>query len=281
MGTNPMTQNFTAQVDEKNIDLKSLRSPEPSTISTVSVVTEEECVTIRKTLEDLREHWISRHPVAPFYTLGASNYFDLAYNPELPYYRMAQRYNPILRDRLGWIYDRLVAVLSAELQAPVEFRDSLALPGFHIFLAHPAFEHPRNLMHRDWFKARYDPDAVSNPIHCDTPHLLFNWGTSYEGVDFKHPISFTLAISLPQAGAGMHVWDLHRDETLELTQPEVLALLDSREKQLYRYQVGSMALHSGFYYHQVAPFQSVQPTDARITLQGHGICCQGRWQLYW
>jgi hypothetical protein len=45
--------------------------------------------------------------------------------------------------------------------------------------------------------------------------------------------------------------------------------------------VGGMALHSGFNYHQVAPMQNAQPDDVRITFQGHGLFCQGSWQLYW
>lgn len=254
---------------------------EQSRVTDLAMLTAQECLAIRETVEELREFWIQRHPVAPFYTLGASNYFDLAYHAAPPYNRMAQHYNPILRDRFGWLYERLAATLSQQLQADIDYRESLALPGFHIFLADTAFQHPQALTHGDWFRARYNPDIVSNPIHCDTPHLLFNWGDSYTGIDFKNPISFTLAIALPQSGAGMYVWDLHRNETLGLSQPELLALLESRETSLHSYTIGSLALHSGLYYHQIAPFQDVQPNDARITLQGHGICCQGRWQLYW
>ncbi len=254
---------------------------ERSRVSQVPILTPQECVTIRTLIDELRESWIQRHPVAPFFTLGASNYFDLAYLANPPYYQMAQQYNPILKERFGWLYDRLAVVLSNHLQAPVDYKESLALPGFHIFLDHAAFQHPRDLTHRDWFRDRYDPAAVSNPIHCDTPHLLFNWGSSYDGIDFKNPISFTLAIALPQSGGGMYVWDLHRDETLGLPQTELRQLLDSRQKTLHSYTIGAAALHSGFYYHQIAPFRDVQPHDARITLQGHGICCQGRWQLYW
>lgn len=252
-----------------------------SVVTSLPLLTESECAQLKLTVEELQEHWIQRHPTVPFYTLGASNYFDIAYNPELPYYRMAQQYNPILRQHFAWLYDRLSVCLSQHLQAPTAYRESLALPGFHIFLSHPAFANPQALTHQEWFKVRYQPDVVSSPIHCDTPHFVVDWGTSREGLDFNHPISFTLAIALPTGGAGMYVWDLRLQETIGLSQEALTTRLNSREKQLCSYQEGSLSLHSGMYYHQVAPMPAMLPGDVRITLQGHGLMSHGVWQLYW
>jgi hypothetical protein len=250
-------------------------------VKNVAMLTISDCLRVRQTLETLRSHWVQRHPVAPFYTLGASNYYDIADNPERPYAEMALKYNAILRDRLGWLYDQLAATLAAELQAPVGYPEGFALPGFHIFESFPAFEQPQALLHREWFRQRYNPDVISTPIHCDTPHLLFNWGSSYHDINFSHPISLTLAITLPQNGAGMYVWQLHRNETLTLMPAAVTELLETRPKALHLYQAGHFALHSGYWYHQVAPFWEAQPGDMRITLQGHGLKCHGTWQLYW
>jgi hypothetical protein len=249
-------------------------------VTTIELLTQQECQEVSTVVEDLKDLWIQRHPVVPFYTLGASNYFDIAYNPQLPYYIMAKEYNPILMESLGWLYERLAATLAQQLKAPVGYRETLALPGFHIFLSDKAFEQPKALTHQEWFRHRYDPEFMGNPIHCDTPHLVVNWGTK-EGIDFTNPISFTLSIALPKSGAGMYVWDLRLDETIGLSQKELLNLLNSRNKRLYSYKVGSMALHSGLNYHQVAPMQNAQPDDVRITLQGHGLFCQGSWKLYW
>ena len=252
-----------------------------SPITDVAILTPAECVQVRSAVENLREHWIQRHPVFPFYTLGASNYFDLAYLANPPYYEMAAACNHLLQSHLGWLYQKVAETLAQHLQAPVAYRDSLALPGFHIFLSDRAFERPKALTHQEWFQARYDPETMSNPVHCDTPHLLFNWGASYQGVDFQNPISITLSIALPSSGAGMYVWDLHRNETLGMSQDELLQQFEARERRLHPYAIGHCALHSGFYYHQVAPFWNAQPDDIRITLQGHGLRCQGVWQLYW
>lgn len=250
------------------------------TVNDIEMLTEQECDDVRSVVEDWKDIWIQRHPVAPFYTLGASNYFDIAYNPKLPYYRMAKLYNPILLERLGWLYERLADTLAKKLEAPVGYRETLALPGFHIFLSHKAFEQPKDLTHQEWFRRRYVPEVVGNPIHCDTPHFVVDWGTT-EGIDFSNPLSFTLALALPKSGAGIYVWDLQLDETIDLSQTELLNLVNSREKRIHSYKVGSLALHSGLNYHQVAPLRNMQPDEVRITLQGHSLFCQGSWQLYW
>jgi hypothetical protein len=249
-------------------------------ITDIKLLTKQECLEIRSAIYKLKELWIQRHPVAPFYTLGASNYFDIAHNPHHNYYKTAKYYNSILLEHLGWLYQRLANTLAEILEAPTTYPETLALPGFHIFLAHKYFEKMRALTHQEWFRTRYDPEVVSSPIHCDTPHTVVDWGTS-EPVDFSHPVSFTLAISLPKSGAGMYVWNLHLEETIGLNKAALLHLLHSREKSLHSYQVGWFTLHSGLMYHQVAPMQNLQPDDERITLQGHGLLHKRKWQLYW
>lgn len=249
-------------------------------ITNVDLLTEPECLEVRSVIYDLKDSWIQRHPVVPFYTLGASNYFDIAYNPRPNYYSMAKRYNAILHERLEWLYERLANTLEQQLGAPVGYRETLAMPGFHIFLAHKAFENPIELTHQEWFRSRYDPEIVANPIHCDTPHMVVNWGVK-EGIDFSNPISFTIAIALPKTGGGMYVWDLHLKETIGLSQTDLLDRIHSSTKRLHSYKVGKLALHSGLMYHQVAPMQNMQMDEERITLQGHGLMCQGIWQLYW
>ncbi len=246
----------------------------------IEVLSADECARVRSSLQEMREHWIQRHPVAPFYTLGASNYFDIAYNPLLPYYRMAARFNPIMRERLGWLYDRVAEKLSQHFSAPVTYRENLALPGFHIFLSHQSFEHPQNLTHMEWFRAKGKADVVANPIHCDTAHKVVDWSGA-EAIDFDNPISITLPIALPRTGAGLNVWDFGLERSEGLSQSELHELLNTSDTLLHSYQLGSLATHSGLRYHQVAAMNDLQPDDERITLQGHGVLCEGTWQLFW
>lgn len=249
-------------------------------ITDVDLLTEPECREICSVVYDLKDLWIQRHPVAPFYTLGASHYWDIPLNPQPRYYEMAKQYNRILRDRLGWLYERLADTLAEHLKAPVGYRDTLGLPGFHIFLAHSAFKQMQDLTNQEWLHSRHNPDIVASPIHCDTAHLLVNWGTK-DGIDFSNPISFTLAIGLPKSGGGLYVWDLYLKEAQGLSKEEFLDRIDARNRKLYSYTVGQLALHSGLMFHQVASMPNIEMDDERITLQGHGLMCHGVWQLYW
>lgn len=252
----------------------------PALLTDLDLISVEQCTQVRERLDGLRDLWIQRHPVVPFYTLGASNYFDIAYNPELPYYRMARETNPILRREFGWMYDTLAARLQHEFGLPVEYPEKLALPGFHIFLAHEGLRNPRALMHREWFQKKDDPAVMSSPIHCDTPQFVINW-SGIRDVSLSQPFSVTLALGLPASGAGMYVWNLQMDETREMPDAEVFNLLQSRERWLHEYQLGRFCLHSGLRYHQIAPIPEVQPGDVRITLQGHGIIGRNSTKLYW
>ena len=230
-------------------------------ISSLSVLTLSECQEIRSLVYALKECWLKRNPFVPFYTLGATSYIDAAKNQQ-DYYSKAQQYNPILRDRLEWLYKRLAEILAQYLKAPTSYQHSLALPGFHIYLACKLFEQP-----------------IAS-VHCDLQYKLVNW-ESPEQTNFNTPISFTLAISLPKFGGGLNIWEVQAQEILELPGSEIKQLIKSRAKRFYPYQVGQLIIHSGHSIHQAAPAKNIQPDDERITLQGHGIFNQGSWQLYW
>jgi hypothetical protein len=249
-------------------------------ISEIEALTSDECADARNTLHELRQHWIQRHPTAPFFTLGASNYFDIAFNPMLPYYRFAALFNPVMRDRLGWLYERVADRLARHLGERVSYREGLALPGFHILLADKSFETAQDLTHLEWFKAKGKADIVGNAIHCDTAHKVVNWGTG-EGIDFAHPISITLSIALPGSGAGLNYWDFGQEKTEGMPQKDLRELLLGSEKHYLPYRVGAIVVHSGLRYHQMAPMRELVATDERITLQGHGLLCNGTWQLFW
>lgn len=230
-------------------------------ISSLSVLTLAECQEIRSLVYTLKECWLQRNPFVPFYTLGAASYIDAAKNQQ-DYYRKAQQYNPILRDRLEWLYKRLAETIAQFLKAPTSYQHSLALPGFHIYLACKLFEQP-----------------IAS-IHCDLQYKLVNWESPNQ-TDFTQPISFTLAISLPKFGGGLNIWEVRHQEIMEIPRSEIQQLIKSRAKRFYPYQVGQLIIHSGHTIHQAAPAKNIQPDDERITVQGHGIFSQGSWQLYW
>ncbi|WP_334745439.1 hypothetical protein [Nostoc sp.] len=224
------------------------------------MLTKEECLKVRSTVHELKEFWIPRHHTLPFYTLGLASPYDVPKDKQ-SYYKQAKHYNSILREHLGWLYERLTDTLKKFLQAPTSYPDNLALPGFHIFLADKAFEQPMGT------------------VHCDKSYM-FHWDSS-EKVDFNNPISFTQTVSLPKYGAGIYMWDLQYDEVKGLEHQEIEQLASRRKKSFHPYKRGGLILHSGHIVHQIAPIKNLQPEDERITLQGHGVFYQNAWQLHW
>lgn len=226
----------------------------------IALLTEEECLKISFEVYELKEFWIQRHPLLPFYTLGVASPYDVPKDKQ-GYYNKAKLYNSILREHFGWLYERLAGTLFKHLGEPTFYPDQLALPGFHIFLGHKAFEQPMGT------------------VHCDKSYM-FHWEPSEE-INFNNPISFTLPISLPKLGGGMYVWDLQYEEVKGLDHQEIEQLAIMRKNSFHPYKVGKLVLHSGHMVHQIAPGKNLQPDDERITLQGHGLICQDTWQLHW
>jgi hypothetical protein len=171
--------------------------------------------------------------------------------------------NPILRERFGWLYERLLQTLEEHFGEPVRYWDTLGLPGFKMFLGHEAFASEFDVSH-------YDEQQYTLP---ESERLQDGY--------LDKQLTFTLPIALPKSGSGLEVWNLHAKETQGLSREDKDQLLLTRQKRLYRYKAGELVSHSGLYYHRVPPIRDVQPDDERITLQGHGIFYQGSWQLYW
>ncbi len=222
---------------------------------------EAECQHVRAHVYDLKDYWKMRSPQGlPFYTLGAASYIDAKLG--LAHYKFeANKLNVMLWEHFHFAYQRLQTILSQRLDCPVDFEKDLALPGFHIFMANKVFEKP-----------------VAS-IHFDLQHELIDW--KYQQIDFSSPISFTLSISLPMSGGGLNYWDISQEEIRDLSQEKKQLYIMSKEKKYFPYQVGYCVMHRGLFLHQIAPQHHYHPNDERITLQGHGLFCDGAYRLYW
>ncbi len=235
-----------------------------SALHSIPVLTDAECARVRLAVLALRPHWTKRIPSLPFYTLGTVSYID-AVGDEPPYATLVPQGNRVLRLHFGWLYERLLVLLSQALGRPAVFAETtdgpLGLPGFHIHLSDPAFE------------------SDIAPVHFDLQYRLHDWrGLS---IDRDHPISFTLAIALPQHGGGLRTWDVSLTERRTRADESPEELAQGREAVFHAYRCGHLALHSGHLMHQIAPGIDLQPQDERITLQGHGVYADGLWRLYW
>ncbi len=230
-------------------------------IARLDLLSSEECSAVRSTVFELRGSWLRRDAEFPFFTLGAASYIDAQADRE-DYQAKARAFNPLLSRHFGGLYQKLATRLASHLGAPVAYAPVLALPGYHVYLAHPIFEKP-----------------IAS-IHCDTQYRLVDWSWA-ERVDLAHPMSFTLAVALPHCGGGMHTWDLHFDQLLDLDPQLRGRRIRDSEPRYSAYQLGQIVLHSGHVLHQAAPARKVLGGDERITLQGHALQCDGTWILYW
>jgi len=231
-------------------------------IKDISFLTLEECQEVRRIIYDLKRFWNQTDTYEPAYTLGVATYRHAPPNPLPLYYAKARLFNPLLREHLGWLYDRLLMILAEELGQPTCYREDLALPGFHIFVAHEIWK--VNVLQ----------------AHVDGQFKYHHWAPEAE-VHFQRPLSFTLAISLPKAGGGLDMWDLNQEECVGISKLDRLNLLATKKVTYHPYTVGKIALHIGKIYHRIGNLESMETGDERITLQGHGLLCQGTWQLYW
>jgi len=84
---------------------------------------------------------------------------------------------------------------------------------------------------------------------------------------------------------GLNTWDLSFEEQAAQLQASKFApveeIAQSRTRTFHPYTPGVLMLHSGHTLHQIAAVDQVYPDDERITLQGHGLYCDGAWTIYW
>jgi hypothetical protein len=235
-----------------------------SDVASVQVLNESEASRVQDIVYELRPYWRLVGTRLPFFTLGAASYIHAARRQE-EYVDLASRLNPILATRFADLYARLLTALSDNLGLPVTFLDfeGLALPGFHIYQFHPELDFLRPQVHKDLQHQRIDWTAIGTP-------------------DFAHPFSFTLAVALPSAGAGLNVWPstfVPNDSRTGL--PATGAGIATVGPTYHAYRVGELVIHSGLRYHQIAPMTGVLPGENRLTLQGHGLWFGREWRVYW
>jgi hypothetical protein len=225
---------------------------------------EPDCEEIKEEIFKLEDHWVQRHESFPFYTLGASSYIDAAELGFEAYNELAQKQNPMLDEKFSSLFETLCAALSEQWQSDVVMHEALARPGFHIFLAHPAFS------------------LTAGSIHFDRQFESIDWSDIAE-VDTSQQRSLTLSIQLPRAGSGLKVWNVNYLTFGDLPIEERREVLrDNRKSEYHPYVTGHLAVHSGHQLHQIAPPPRMGEDDARVTLQAHAVpSSEKTWILYW
>jgi hypothetical protein len=207
----------------------------------------------------LRGHWKERSP--GFYSLGFAHYIE-GREGSLDSAEVAES-NARLRDTFAPALDELVAFLARELDAPVEYGAGLPLPGFHI--VEPAAMHP------------------GRPVGDSHFDLQYTFG------DFPAPVlatlSFTIPIQLPAAGASLEHWPVDFEEIRRLIDAGEIADIAGAERRFametVAYEPGKACLQYGLPLHRMGAISHVEPTDRRVTLQGHAALVGEGWIAYW
>lgn len=219
-----------------------------------------------------------------FHTLGAVTYLE-AFNSEGAlkaeelngYYSHKNLLNPLLHQTFGDLYDKVELALSKKI-GPAKIIDQLGYPGFHIFGPTPE----KGTIDQE-FIDNFQGDSWGN-LHIDIqyiPHLpVFE---KFKHIDLDQTLSFTLALRLPKNGSGLRVWreiegrkNIERFNYLDINERKEL-IGTPRE---IAYEPGKLSFFIGHLVHQVPMTKILLKDDLRITLQGHGVLCDGIWRLY-
>lgn len=219
----------------------------------------------------------TKNPI-DFYTIGAVTYIDGLVNLQ-DYYRYAKQVNPILIEYFGWLYSIVLDKLQDQI-GPCDLINDLGHPGFHIFGHKPGKSiRPKT------------SEFLSKPlatIHYDLQQDKHKkiW-QQFDSYDLDECLSFTLAIEVPKSGAGLNTWE---EESVVKYDPDntftkKMKSLDYNDheppKAVVPYTEGKMFYFIGKLLHQIAPaVEDADPNDRRITLQGHGVKCDGIWRVY-
>lgn len=197
----------------------------------------------------LRDHWIRRNEDLPSYTLGAAAYLDSVPDRNV-YAQTAKKWNPFIAGAFIYDLQKIIRTLNLLLTDPVflaaEKYHNMALPGFHIFQAHPAFE------------------SFGGSIHYDREHWNILPDLHLAEVKTLSHFSLTIPILLPedQHCSGLNYWV-------------------GEKTHFVPYSEGHGYIHFGELKHQIAPAGPMRFTDERITWQMHAVLLHGKWHVYW
>ena len=215
------------------------------------VLTQEFCQSYSDKLFALRPFWRPRHALVPFYTVGLAAYLDAYYlAPTATDTGVITTSDYLDSDNLQannqWLaqqFTELYARLCTLLSAHLKAPVQLTDTA-----AYPGFHiylaHP----------------VFAHPvaqIHQDRQYRQAYPNTNFAPQEL---FSFTLGLRIPK-GSGLDIWPT-----------------DNQPPEFISYTEGDMVIHNGCLTHQAVINSTEVP---RITLQGHAVKRQDRFEIYW
>jgi hypothetical protein len=251
-------------------------------VEIVPCIASDEASTYADKVLNLHRQWDNHDTY--FHTLGAVTYLE-AFNAEGPlrpdeldgYYSHKRLMNPILKKTFGGLFESVELALSRAI-GPAEIIDDLGYPGFHIFGPTPE----KGTIDQE-FIDNFQGDSWGN-LHIDiqyVPHMpIFQ---KFKKIDLDKTLSFTLALRLPKNGSGLRIWrEIEGRENInEFNYLDINVRKDliGPPREVI-YETGKLTYFIGHLVHQVPMTKNLLKNDLRITLQGHGVLCDGIWRLY-
>ena len=193
----------------------------------------------------------------------------------MPYPKAAREQRHVLEAEFGPIYERLCAALhehlggtSVELAPGPQF----SVPAFHVIPSHLAWSYPV-------FRAHLDESFTTLLTAMNTmggaPAELGDTSLC----DQESRISFTLPLALPDTVSGLNYIDYEWEDCPHRNDPNRKYLCGKMNREVY--EVGTLVVHSHALLHQIGEWSYSSWDSNRITLQGFGFQCSGKWWLYW
>lgn len=244
----------------------------------VLVFNEEEANQVARSVIDSSNLWIRRGPVFSkdfhfFFSRGVASSTDALHSLDR-YLALAAESNVSLLESFSWIYPRIESALSSQI-GECKVEKGLAHPGFHIF------HYPESLPdHVFKSLAANRENSFSSVIHYDRQHmLLLEWWDRYGDYEIENTMSFTIPVLIPKLGTGLNIFKGDSDICFENIGS--LDIKESHNKYTVSYNSGTCVYHIGKILHQAnVSIHNMLPGDMRITVQGHGVKCDGIWRLY-
>ena len=249
----------------------------------IFIFSEKESAEISREVLSVRNQWIRRGPEISslfhvFFSLGAASSTD-AVQSLSEYVNRASETNALLESKFQWVYERIEEKLSSKI-GPCKIERGLAYPGFHIFHIPLLLKLVPDLILEKMVGGKVD--TIAPVIHYDLQHrfLSEHW-RNYKSFDFDKTLSFTIPVMMPAAGTGINLFNRGTKDSICLKRLQHLDVLEDWEKICIEYRSGICFYHTGEILHQAnITRENMRPGEHRITIQGHGVMCDGFWRLY-
>ena len=258
-------------------------------VNSLAILSPQACKQATDTILSLDQHWICPNSDF-FYTVGAFSareFFDKdgLVSPDRhdiydKYHNIRSSLNPILASHFTDMYESVRTGLESALGAKALYpSEHMGLPGFQILGPSPK----QKLLPQDVAKQLEKLEGWS-AFHIDAPYMPHtSFWQRFQHADFNNALTFTLSLQLPHSGSGLDVWKNPGDTDAgkkfnAMPASEHAELITDYE--FVPYQTGSLTYFTGHIVHRVAGRHHLRIDDRRITLQGHGVKCDGTWYLY-